>query len=100
MSTAVVTGSGGLVGSETVRFLHQQGMDVIGIDNNLRAYFFGPEGSTRWQSTELENSLSRYRHLDMDIRDQESIFRLFKGERDISLLVHCAAQPSHDWSAR
>jgi CDP-paratose 2-epimerase len=100
MSTAVVTGSGGLVGSETVRFLHDQGMDVIGIDNNLREYFFGPDGSTRWQSMELEQSLSRYRHFDLDIRDQESIFRLFQGERDVSLIVHCAAQPSHDWSAR
>jgi CDP-paratose 2-epimerase len=100
MSTALVTGSGGLVGSETVRFLHDQGMDVIGIDNNLREYFFGLDGSTRRQSEELTKSLSRYRHFDLDIRDQESIFRLFKGEQDISLLIHCAAQPSHDWSAR
>jgi CDP-paratose 2-epimerase len=100
MSTAIVTGAGGLVGSETVRFLHAQGMDVIGIDNNLREYFFGPDGSTRWQIEELVKSLSRYRHRDLDIRDQESIYSLFGQERDISLLVHCASQPSHDWSAR
>jgi CDP-paratose 2-epimerase len=100
MSTALVTGSGGLVGSETVRFLHDKGMDVIGIDNNLREYFFGTDGSTHWQSEELKKSLARYRHFDLDIRDQESIFRLLQGERDISLLVHCAAQPSHDWSAK
>ncbi len=100
MTTAIVTGAAGLVGSETVRFLHEQGMDVIGIDNNLREYFFGPEGSTRWMSAELTKSLSRYRHLDLDIRDQESIFDLFRRERGIALLVHCASQPSHDWSAR
>jgi CDP-paratose 2-epimerase len=100
MSIAIVTGSGGLVGSETVRFLHDRGMDVIGIDNNLREYFFGPDGSTLWKSEELTKSLARYRHVDLDIRDQDSIFRLFQGECDISLLVHCASQPSHDWSAR
>ena len=99
MSTAIVTGSAGLVGSETVRFLHDQGMDVIGIDNNFREYFFGPDGSTRWQSEQLSRCLNRYRHLDLDIRDQESMFRLIQ-EHKISLLVHCAAQPSHDWSAR
>jgi CDP-paratose 2-epimerase len=100
MTTAIVTGAAGLVGSQTVRFLHEEGLDVIGIDNNLREYFFGPEGSTRWQSEELKRSLSRYRHLDMDIRDQESISGLFRRESGISLVVHCAAQPSHDWAAR
>ena len=100
MTTAIVTGAAGLVGSQTVRFLHEKGLDVIGIDNNLREYFFGPEGSTSWQSEELKRSLSRYRHLDMDIRDQESISSLFRRESGISLVVHCAAQPSHDWAAR
>jgi len=100
MTKAVVTGSAGLVGSDTVRFLHDRGMEVIGIDNNLREYFFGPDGSTRWQAAELMRSLRTYRHLDVDIRDQETIFSLFQRERDISLVVHCAAQPSHDWAAR
>ncbi len=99
MATAIVTGSAGLVGSETTRFLHDQGMDVIGIDNNFREYFFGPEGSTRWQAEQLAGGLRRYRHFDLDIRDQESMFRLVR-EHPVSLLVHCAAQPSHDWSAR
>jgi CDP-paratose 2-epimerase len=100
MTTAIVTGAAGLVGSETVRFLHDKGLDIIGIDNNLREYFFGCDGSTRWQAAELTKSLPRYRHLEMDIRDQEAIFGLFQRERNLSLLVHCAAQPSHDWAAR
>ena len=100
MTTAIVTGAAGLVGSETVRFLHDKGMDVIGIDNNLREYFFGPDGSTRWQAEELTQSLPRYRHLDADIRDQDAMFSLFRRTRGITLLVHCAAQPSHDWAAR
>jgi CDP-paratose 2-epimerase len=100
MTTAIVTGAAGLVGSETVRFLHDKGMDVIGVDNNLREHFFGSDGSTRWQAAALTKSLPRYRHLEIDIRDQEAIFSLLQRERNISLLVHCAAQPSHDWAAR
>ncbi len=99
MTRAIVTGAAGLVGSETVRFIHDKGLEVVGIDNNLREYFFGPDGSTRWQAEELAKSLRRYRHVDADIRDQEAMFGLFK-EGDISLVVHCAAQPSHDWAAR
>jgi CDP-paratose 2-epimerase len=98
MTVAIVTGSAGLVGSETVRFLHDKGMDVVGIDNNLREYFFGPDASTLWQAEQLANSLPRYRHLDIDIRNQDAVFGLF--QRPISLVVHCAAQPSHDWAAR
>jgi CDP-paratose 2-epimerase len=100
MATAIVTGSAGLIGSETVRFLHDKGMDVIGLDNNLREYFFGSDGSTRWMAQELASSLPHYRHMDIDIRDQDGVFRLFRQESDISLVVHCAAQPSHDWAAR
>lgn len=100
MSKAIVTGSAGLIGSETVNFLHEKGMDVIGIDNNMREYFFGADGSTRWKSKELTASLPRYRHLDADIRDEDGLFRLLKQESDVSLVVHCAAQPSHDWAAR
>jgi len=97
---AIVTGAAGLVGSETVRFLHEKGLDVLGIDNNLREYFFGPDGSTRWQAVELTKSYQRYRHLEIDIRSQEKVFGLFQNETGISLVVHCAAQPSHDWAAR
>ncbi len=100
MTTAIVTGSAGLVGSETVEFLHTKGLDVIGIDNNLREYFFGADGSTRWKADELKRSLARYRHYEIDIRDEAGIFRLFKRDGPISLVVHCAAQPSHDWAAR
>ncbi len=89
-----------MIGSETVRFLHEQGMDVIGLDNNLREYFFGADGSTRWKAMELLSSLARYRHVETDIRDQEGVLRLFEKEKEISLVVHCAAQPSHDWAAR
>ncbi|MBL8187256.1 MAG: NAD-dependent epimerase/dehydratase family protein [Acidobacteria bacterium] len=101
MSVAIVTGSGGLVGSETVRFFHATGLTVIGIDNNLREYFFGTEGSTIWNSNRLKNELPNFTHKHLDIRDQESVFRLFqKYGQDIVLVVHAAAQPSHDWAAR
>jgi CDP-paratose 2-epimerase len=100
VSTAIVTGASGLVGSETVRFLHGKGMDVIGIDNNLREYFFGQDGSTRWKNAELNSSLRGYRHMDLDVRDKDGVFGLFKREANVSLVVHCAAQPSHDWAAR
>jgi CDP-paratose 2-epimerase len=70
-------------------------MDVIGIDNNLREYFFGPDRSTRWTSAELTKSLSRYRHFDLNIR--ELIFNLFGRERGIALVVHCTSQPITDF---
>ncbi|MCG6871312.1 MAG: NAD-dependent epimerase/dehydratase family protein [Gammaproteobacteria bacterium] len=101
MSIAIVTGSGGLVGSESARYFHDQGMDVIGIDNDLRAYFFGAEASTRWNSTRLSTELQRFRSEDLDIRDREAIEKLFaRYGKDIALVLHAAAQPSHDWAAR
>jgi CDP-paratose 2-epimerase len=101
MSVAIVTGSAGLVGSETAAFLHHQGLDVVGIDNGMRAYFFGEEASTDWNTKRLEAALPRYRHERVDIRDEaavDDLFRRYRGE--IALVVHCAAQPSHDWAAR
>jgi CDP-paratose 2-epimerase len=101
MSIAIVTGSSGLIGSETVRFLHEKGMDVVGIDNNLREYFFGRDGSTDWNRAELERTVPGYRHHALDIRDQEGIFSLFRDlGAQVSLVVHTAAQPSHDWAAK
>lgn len=101
MSTIVVTGSSGLVGSETARWFHAQGFDVVGIDNNMRAYFFGQDGSVDWNAQALSSSLPRFRHEAIDIRDASAIDRLFQSlGRDIALVVHCAAQPSHDWAAR
>jgi CDP-paratose 2-epimerase len=101
MSIAVVTGASGLIGSETVRFLHAMGLQVVGIDNNLRRYFFGEDGSTDWNARALIDGLPGYRHEAIDIRDQAAVFRLFAAlGRDITLVVHAAAQPSHDWAAR
>jgi len=102
MSLAVITGSAGLIGSEATRFFAGQGLDVLGIDNDMRRRFFGDEASTSWQRQELERDLgNRYRHFDVDIRDEYEIGRLFGSYRDeIKLVVHTAAQPSHDWAAR
>ncbi len=101
MSTIVVTGSSGLVGSETARWFHGQGFDVVGIDNNMRAYFFGQDASVDWNARELLSALPRFRHQAIDVRDEGAVNALFQSlGRDIALVVHCAAQPSHDWAAR
>jgi len=100
MSVVVVTGSAGLIGSETVKFYAGQGYDVIGIDNNLRKVFFGNDASTEWNRAELERQFPRYRHFDVDIRDREKIDGIFaEYGTNIDLVVHAAAQPSHDWAA-
>ena len=101
MSAVIVTGSSGLIGSETVRFFHEHGFDVVGMDNNMRAYFFGHDASVEWNTQQLTSALPRFRHFPIDIRDVSAVDNLFKqfGE-GISLVVHCAAQPSHDWAAR
>jgi CDP-paratose 2-epimerase len=101
MSVAIVTGSAGLIGSETCKFLHDKGLEVVGIDNDLRKYFFGADGSTAWMRKQLEETLPRYRHVDADIRSQEAIAKVFRElGKNVSLVVHTAAQPSHDWAAR
>lgn len=101
MSVAVITGSSGLIGSETTKFLHEKGMEVVGIDNNMRAYFFGEDGSTDWNADRLKATLKNYTHLPVDIRDREAIEKIFAERgRSISLVVHTAAQPSHDWAAK
>ena len=101
MSIVVVTGSSGLIGSEAVKLFHGQGLDVVGIDNNMRGYFFGASGSTDWKAEELRETLRNYTHLNIDIRDEAAIFKLF-GELgpNIVAIVHAAAQPSHDWAAK
>ncbi len=100
MAVAIVTGAAGLIGSETVTALCRRGVDVAGIDNDMRQYFFGPEASTMPTRDRLLQ-LPNYRHHSIDIRDQQALARVF-GEygRDITLVVHTAAQPSHDWAAR
>lgn len=101
MSVAIVTGSSGLIGSETVKFLHAQGLKVVGIDNNMRKYFFGADGSVEWNTTQLTNSLRNFEHTDADIRNDAEIAKIFKKySKDVSIVVHAAAQPSHDWAAR
>ncbi len=101
MSVVIVTGSSGLIGSETVRFFHDKGHDIIGIDNDLRQYFFGKDASTHWNTLKLKKELKRFIHETIDIRDQEGIFNLFKKlGKAITAVVHTAAQPSHDWAAR
>ncbi len=101
MSVAIVTGSSGLIGGETARFLSSQGFDVVGIDNDMRAYFFGKDASTDWNTRRLVSELRSFRHLSVDIRDQAAIEELFRQYgKSIELVVHCAAQPSHDWAAR
>ncbi|MEE9498334.1 MAG: NAD-dependent epimerase/dehydratase family protein [Nitrospinaceae bacterium] len=101
MDIALVTGSCGLIGSEAVRFLMNKGLAVCGIDNDMRSRFFGEEASTRWNRERLEKDFPEYKHYDSDIRSEKDMERLFKEYgKDIKLIVHCAAQPSHDWAAR
>jgi CDP-paratose 2-epimerase len=101
MRTVIITGSGGLVGSEAVRYYADRAEQVIGIDNDMRAAFFGPDASTAWQTHRLQQSLPNFRHADADIRDQVAIDRLFReAGGSIDLVVHTAAQPSHDWAAQ
>ncbi|MFA5100547.1 MAG: NAD-dependent epimerase/dehydratase family protein [Candidatus Omnitrophota bacterium] len=101
MSVVIVTGSCGLVGSETVSLFAGKGFDVVGIDNNMRKRLFGNDGSILWNKKRLENKFSNYIHYSFDIRDKKKIDLLFKKYgSDIVLVVHAAAQPSHDWAAQ
>jgi CDP-paratose 2-epimerase len=101
MSIALVTGSAGLIGSETCKRFHAENFDVVGIDNDMRAQFFGPEASTTGTRERLQASLKRYRHHNIDIRDNEAVSKLFRElGAEIKIVVHTAAQPSHDWAAR
>ena len=101
MSVAIVTGSSGLVGSESVRFLHLQGMDVIGIDNHMRGYFLGRDGGVQWNHEKLSTELPRFQLEAVDIRDQGAVDQVFQRYgRQVTLVIHCAAQPSHEWAAR
>jgi CDP-paratose 2-epimerase len=101
MHTAFITGAAGLIGAEAARFLAAKGFRIVGIDNDMRQEFFGPEASTLWSRRELEQTLPAYTHVAADIRDLPALQRVF-GEygADVELIVHTAAQPSHDWAAR
>ncbi|MCH8237889.1 MAG: NAD-dependent epimerase/dehydratase family protein [Proteobacteria bacterium] len=100
MSVALVTGSAGLIGSETARFFAERGLDIVGIDNDMRRQFFGDDASTAATREDLEKSVAGYRHVDADIRDEDAMDQVFREfGRDIAVIVHAAGQPSHDWAA-
>ncbi|OSZ78928.1 NAD-dependent epimerase [Chitinophagaceae bacterium IBVUCB1] len=97
----VVTGSSGLIGSESVEFFAEKFDKVIGIDNNMRMRFFGADASTEWNTQRLVNAISNFEHHAADIRDIDALDKIFaQYGKDIKLIVHTAAQPSHDWAAR
>jgi CDP-paratose 2-epimerase len=102
VSVAVVTGSAGLVGSEASLYFGRLGLDVVGVDNDMRAIFFGEEASTAWNVENLSKRLGRtYRHHHVDIRDRAEMLAIFKRYgSSVELVIHTAAQPSHDWAAR
>jgi len=95
----LVSGSSGLIGSEAVSFFDDLDFEVVGVDNNMRADFFGPKGDTTWNRQRLESTCKHFRHLDLDVRDREAVFDLYK-QSHFDLVIHSAAQPSHDLAAR
>ena len=98
MSLAIITGSTGLVGSEAVNFFHDKGFEVIGIDNNLRKFFFGNSGSTYWIKLRLLKRNKKFKNYNIDIRNINALTEIFKRyKKKISVIIHCAAQPSHDY---
>jgi CDP-paratose 2-epimerase len=101
MDVVLVTGSAGLIGSESVRFFCQRGFTVVGIDNDMRQVFFGPDASTQWRRDWLRQTYGdAYIHHNLDIRDRQAMSGLFKTYgSDVCLIIHTAAQPSHDWAA-
>src|SRR6202171_794164 len=101
MRTIIVTGSAGLIGSETVKRFASDGARVVGIDNDMRAQFFGAEASTNRTRDELVKSIPTYEHHNIDIPDPSDVresCKRFRGQ--IKAVVHPAAQPSHDWASR
>jgi CDP-paratose 2-epimerase len=101
MRTIIVTGSAGLIGSEAVRRFANDGARVVGIDNDMRAQFFGPEASTKKTRDDLVKNVKNYAHHDIDVRDEGAINELFQQHRGaIAAIVHTASQPSHDWAVR
>ena len=101
MKIAIITGSSGLIGSESVKFFADKFDLIVGIDNNQRAYFFGNDASTEATKIKLLNTISNYTHYDVDIREVQLLEEIFQEyNNDISLIIHTAAQPSHDWAAK
>jgi CDP-paratose 2-epimerase len=101
MKIAIITGSAGLIGSEAVHFFSSKFDRIVGIDNDFREYFFGPEGSTIWSRERLKEHFQNYEHHDIDIRDMPLLEKIFRKYRsDITCILHTAAQPSHDWAMK
>ncbi len=99
MKTVIVTGSCGLVGSESVSFFSKKGFQVIGIDNNSRKLFFGKDGDITWIKSKLLKEVKNYNHYNTDIKNFNLLKKIFiKYKKSIKLIIHCAAQPSHDWA--
>jgi CDP-paratose 2-epimerase len=99
MKKVLITGSGGLIGSESVRFFSKKNFEIFGVDNDMRKYFFGDDASTKWSIAEIKKTIPDYKHFNIDIRDNKKIENLFKKNR-FDLIIHTAAQPSHDWAAK
>ena len=100
MKTAIVTGSGGLVGGQCVSHFVEAGFHVIGMENNMRGRFFGAAASTEQETRRLTERYDEFRSVEMDVRDREAVERVFReSSRELELVVHTAAQPSHDWAA-
>jgi CDP-paratose 2-epimerase len=101
MSICIITGSSGLIGSEAVAFFSGKFEKIVGIDNNMREVFFGVNASTEWNTKKLIGAVPNFEHHAADIRDINALEQIFsKYGKDISLIIHTAAQPSHDWAAR
>jgi CDP-paratose 2-epimerase len=101
VSVALITGSAGLIGAEATRYFAARGLEVLGVDNDMRRVFFGEEASTAWSRQQLEREIPSYRHHEIDIRDRGALEVLFRSfAKDIAVVLHTAAQPSHDWAAR
>ena len=99
MSVALITGSCGLVGSESSLFFAKKGFDIVGVDNNARKFFFGKEGDISWIKRKLKKNIKNYYHYNIDIRNFEALKKIFKKYgKKIKIIIHCAAQPSHDWA--
>lgn len=99
MRCVLITGSAGLIGSESCKRFHEEGFDVIGIDNDMRAVFFGGEASTSSKRRELQKTYQNYTHYNVDIRDADEVEKLVRRHKP-DLIIHTAAQPSHDWAAK
>ena len=99
MKIALITGSCGLVGSESSSFFSKKGFKILGIDNNTRKFFFGKDGDISWVKKKLKKNLNNYNHSNIDIRNYLSLKKIFlKYKKNIKVIIHAAAQPSHDWA--